>query len=134
VSSLPTVFCTYCSRQKDPAPHPIPALERYQSERIRKVHRAAGALGLKFYILSGEFGLLAPEHLIPWYNHLLQPEEVAGLAVRVAAQIAAEEIGGIVHFTHRLQAEPQVIPYHDTLLAACRFIARPFMAVEFDIA
>jgi hypothetical protein len=59
-------FCTYCSASKSQAPGNIPAIQRYQSRRIRKVCQAATTLGLKFYILSGEFGLISPQQPIPF--------------------------------------------------------------------
>ena len=55
------VFCTYCSRQKSAEAGNVPAIRRYQSERIAKVHRVTQEVGVQFLILSGEFGLLRPE-------------------------------------------------------------------------
>ncbi|MGH7600908.1 MAG: hypothetical protein ACREOI_31505, partial [bacterium] len=77
-----TAFCTYCSALKSQAPGNIPAMQRYQSLRIRKVCQAAMELGLEFYILSGEFGLIPSQQPIPFYDHLLRPEEVPVMVER----------------------------------------------------
>jgi hypothetical protein len=36
----------------------IPAIQRYHSSRIQRTYEAANLLGLEFYTLSGEFGVL----------------------------------------------------------------------------
>ncbi len=74
---------TYCSRRKNAASGDLPAIERYESPRIRASSDRAAAMGADFRILSGTFGLLRAEDPIPYYDHLLQPEEVAGMVERV---------------------------------------------------
>ena len=57
-------FCTYCSADKSNAPNRVPAIQCYQSSRIRNVYAAARLLGVGFYVLSGEFGLLTADQPI----------------------------------------------------------------------
>jgi hypothetical protein len=125
-------FCTYCSASKSHEEGEISAIRRYQSLRIKTVHAAASSLGLGFHILSGEYGLLSPEHPIPWYDHLLRPEEVGQLVERVAEQIDECQISSLVYFTNSLAKEPTVVPYHNVIVAACSLTGRPFIVVEID--
>ncbi len=62
-------ICTLCSRDKNEEVGLLPARERYVSERIRNVERIANELGVPFYIVSGKFGLLQADELIPYYDH-----------------------------------------------------------------
>ncbi len=104
-----TVFCTYCSAEKATTEAPLPALDRYRSERIRRIHAAALAAGQGFFILSGEYGLLAPDDAIPCYDHLLLADEVADHAVKVAAQIERRGITRIIFFSLPLAAWMRLI-------------------------
>lgn len=125
-------FCTYCSAQKSREIGEIPAIRRYQSSRIETVHTAASSLGLPFYILSGEFGLILPERPIPWYDHLLRPEEVSSLVELMASQIYQHSITGLVYFTKPLNYEKEILPYHDAIVAACSLSSRPYIVVEVE--
>ncbi len=127
---MPAAFCTYCSAHKADDPGEIPAIRRYQSVRIEAVFSVARRLGVAFYILSGEFGLLPPEQPIPWYDHLLSPEEVSQLAGCLTEQISRFGLTGLVYFTQGLAREPMVVPYHDTLVAACGRARIPLVVVE----
>jgi hypothetical protein len=123
-------FCTYCSASKSRAPGNIPAIQRYQSLRIRKVSRAATELGLKFYILSGEFGLISPQQPIPFYDHLLRPEEVAVLMERVNKQLQEYGLASLVYFTRPLASSRELLPYYEVIKTACLRAALPFFVVE----
>ena len=126
-------FCTYCSREKNLKAGAIPAIQRYLDERIHRVYSAASRLGLGFFIVSGEFGLIPPGHLIPWYDHLLRPEEVSGLVEPMAKQIVENDIAGVVYFTEAFASDPNLIPYHDALVAACSRTSRPCFVVEVEL-
>lgn len=126
-------FCTYCSRDKNKEPGKMPAIYRYLDTRIEKVYSAASQLGLGFYILSGEFGLLPPQEPIPWYDHLLRPEEVENLADRMTKQILEYEINGLVYFTKPCAQDSNVVPYHDAIVIACSRVSRPVFVVELRI-
>jgi len=132
VLSRPYPVCTYCSRDKSADPGEIPAIRRYKSARIADVYAAAHKLGVGFYILSGEFGLIPPERPIPWYDHLLKAEEVSQLVGIVAGQIKQYGIAGLAYFTQPLAQEPNVVPYHDTLAAACSRTGATFCVIEME--
>ena len=123
-------FCTYCSRQKNPAEGNLEAIRRYQSERIEKVYRAARTVGVKILILSGEFGLLLPESPIPNYDHLLRAEEVGLLLGKLVYQIQAEAITGFAYFTRPIDEDQNVRPYHDALAAACARLQVQFLSIS----
>jgi tetratricopeptide (TPR) repeat protein len=125
-------FCTYCSASKSHEPGDLPAVERYLSTRITRVHQAASLLGLDFYILSGEFGLIPPSKPIPYYDHLLKPEEVRGLAVVAAEQLDEYGVGGLVYFTEPLASSRTLIPYHDLVVAACDKASIPLVEIELE--
>ncbi len=127
------IFCTYCSRNKSDEPKPIPAIQRYQSSRIGRVYAAASQVDLGFFILSGEFGLLPAQQLIPWYDHLLLPEEVRELANRIAQQIRDYKISDIIYFTRSSTQDPNVQPYRDAITAACKQASLPLFIIEQDM-
>ncbi len=123
-------FCTYCSAFKSQAPGNIPAIQRYRSLRIQKVGQAAAELGLGFYILSGEFGLLPPQQPIPFYDHLLRPEEVPAMVERVAKQFREFGVTGLVYFTRPLTSSRELLPYYEVIKSACLREALPLFAVK----
>ena len=123
-------FCTYCSKRKSETPGDIPAIQRYLDARIRRVYEAACLLGLDFYILSGEFGLISHDQPIPWYDHLLQVEEVEGLAEQMVYQMRQYGIEGVVYFTNPVADDAKLIPYRDAILAACSRASCPCTIVQ----
>ncbi len=125
-------FCTYCSKDKSDAPDEIPAIQRYLSARINAVHDAAQRLGLSFFILSGEYGLIPPDQLLPWYDHLLLNTEVPALASRAVEQIARHGVTRLVYFSESFARDPQLVPYHTVLVEACSRAGVPIFVVEID--
>jgi hypothetical protein len=126
-------FCTYCSATKRDEPGEIPAIHRYQSARIDNIYSAACLLGVEFYILSGEFGLIPPERTIPWYDHLLKPEEASVLADRIVGQIRQHGITTLIYFTQPLAQEPHALPYHDAIAVACSRATAAFCVIEMRV-
>lgn len=120
---------TYCSGPKRRDSGGLPAVERYESERIR---RLAGEHGAFFFILSGEFALLAADEYIPWYDHLLQADEVQELAITVADQLLEYEPSEVEYHTADPEKYPQVAPYHRVISTACRFAGVPLEIVILD--
>ena len=98
----------------------LPAVERYLSDRISGLHAAGPML-----ILSGEYGLLAPEDPIPWYNHLLQPEEVEGAVPRVADQLRERAVRAIEFHTADPAHTPEIGPYVALIRGACARVGIP---------
>ena len=123
-------LCTYCSASKSDQPGEIPAIQRYQSSRIRRVSEAAVRLGIGFLILSGKFGLVLPEQPIPLYDHLLQQEEVSDLAALASEQMRANNIGGVVYFTRSLYIDKDLLPYHEVIVAACGRSCIPLHVID----
>jgi len=124
------VICSYCSAAKRLDEEPLPALVRYRSERLRKLWAQGRATGTPLFILSGEYGLLAAESPIPWYDHLLAPEEVAPLALRVAAQLRAAGITELEYHTATPAVAPAVAPYLAVARSACERAGASLAVVE----
>jgi hypothetical protein len=114
-----TIFCTYCSADKNQVGELLPAIERYQSQRIQAVYSASLCVGVGFLILSGKFGLLKPCQPIPYYDHLLQPGEVSSHSAKVAAQIHESGIQNIIYFTRPVASSKALQPYLHCIQAAC---------------
>jgi hypothetical protein len=110
-----TVFCTYCSAEKDPSEGEIPAIQRYKSTRIRSVYSAAKSLGLGFVILSGKYGILEPSDPILDYDHLLQSSEVSEHSTLVAGQLEALGVKDLIFFS---RLGPVVEPYRECINSA----------------
>jgi hypothetical protein len=92
---------------------------RYLSPRLRAVLRAGARRRLPVLILSGKFGLLAPEEPIPWYDAPLTPEGARALVPAVAAQLRRLRAARLeLHATPRDM--PGWAPYYDLLETACR--------------
>lgn len=66
----------------------MPAINRYISPRIEKTMKLAETQNADFLILSGKFGLLRPLDPIPWYDHMLTPDEVSAMAQKIAPQLS----------------------------------------------
>jgi len=115
-----TVFCTYCSAEKDRSPGELPAIQRYRSHRIKSVYIAAMSLGLKFLIFSGEYGLLEPSDPIPYYDHLLHSSEVSEHSRRVAGQLEALGVKDIIFFAGSISDDENLKPYFDCIKFASR--------------
>jgi hypothetical protein len=111
-----TYFCTYCSKDKDASKGDMPAIQRYQSTRIKSVYSAAKSLGFRFIIFSGEFGLLEPHDPIPYYDHLLLSPEVSEHSKLVANQLDSLGVKELIFFTRNA---PIVKPYRDCIKIAC---------------
>lgn len=113
------VYCTYCSASKDRSSGSVPAIKRYISERINQVFQMANTDKVGFYILSGEFGLVEPDQLLPLYDHLLTIGEIPDLAKKVAQQIRDKGITHLHYFTKAPRDEPQIQPYIKVIEQAC---------------
>lgn len=87
-------------------------------------------LGLEFYILSGEFGLIPSQQPIPFYDHLLRPEEVPVMVERVNQQLHEHGVASLVYFTRPLKSSRELLPYYKTIKAACQRATLPFFMVE----
>ncbi len=120
---------TYCSASKRKDPGGLPALERYESQRIRDLAENGDGF---FLILSGEFALLEADQWIPWYDHLLTADEVMELAVTVADQLLEYEPYEVEYHTADPEAYPEVQPYAQVMEKACRFAGVPLHVVVLE--
>jgi hypothetical protein len=57
---------------------------------------------------------------IPYYDHLLQPDEVDALARRVADQMTVRGITDLRFYMRSVEDDPDVRPYRDAMEEACR--------------
>ena len=113
------VLCAICSKDKDHAAGLLPAAKRYTSERIKNAVSESQSRGLPLFFLSGEFGLIFQDELIPDYNHKLSETEVEGLVQKVANQIEKHEISELV-FLAKKRTIPGWAPYYRLIELACR--------------
>jgi hypothetical protein len=84
------------------------------------VYSAALSLGLRFLILSGEYGMLGPSDLIPYYDHLLIASEVTEHAKRIADQLQALDVKDLILFAGSLKEDKNSGPYLDCIKIACQ--------------
>lgn len=113
------LYCTYCSAEKRTCSTPLPALQLYKSTRIKEVHAKAQEDNCSFAILSGKYGIVLPNTLIPFYDHLLQENEVKEHAKQVATQIKNIGATHVVFYMNYLKNEPQLAPYLNCIKKAC---------------
>lgn len=103
------VVATICSRKKDDSENLLPAQDRYLGAHIQKVKHIAIEQGAPFYILSGLYGFMPADMLIPSYDYLLVDSAVDPLVAIVADQMKADGITEVVFYT---EDNPNWQPYH----------------------
>jgi hypothetical protein len=126
------LFATYCSRDKDSRPGDLPAIDRYKSNRIQKIFKAAEAIGAEFRILSGKYGLLEDSEVIPFYDHLLDEEEIPNITKIIVKQLSQINPSHIVFFSRSVQIDPCVAPYQSAMEKACQEMGIKFTIMEID--
>lgn len=105
------VYCTYCSGEKSPSEHLLPAIERYTSRRIQLVYKMAMESDIRCFILSGKYGLIDSKQPIANYDHLLKEKEVNKHSQLVADQLLQNGIRELVFFIRNKQNDPNLKPY-----------------------
>ncbi len=110
---------TYCSGPKRDDDGMLPAYERYRSQRIRTLAMRSSWQQRAFFILSGEYGLITADTLIPWYDHLLSEDEVEAMVPEVVQQLKHSRVGSMEYHTGPLASEPLVKPYFELMSSAC---------------
>ena len=113
---MPSVaICCICSRAKNENVALMPARQRYCGSHIAKVAEYAAQRELPFFILSGTYGLIPGEVLIPYYDHLLVAQEVTALMLKVHSQLRRLGLREI-HFYSKVK--PSWMPYQVALVLA----------------
>ena len=125
-------YCTYCSKDKVATAHPLSAIERYQSQRIRYVYDLAQKDHRDFFILSGEFGLLTADQMIPYYDHLLLPSEVQDMRKQVEQQLTEQKIESIKFFIASIEDQATVLPYNQVIEQACANLHLGFSKITLE--
>jgi len=111
-------YCTICSAGKRKDPDPLPAIERYTSPRIKKVYELAKDDDVFFFILSGQYGPLLPTDEIPYYDHLLRPEEIRLMGCEVGIFIEKNGITELVLFLppeEKGEGSSPLVPYRQAI-------------------
>ena len=116
---------TYCSKSKRASPELLPAYKRYISRRIKFVYDSATGGPNKFAILSGSFGLINGDHPIPYYDHLLQEDEIEPMVKTVTQTLISWGISGITWYSLPDELDPNVWRYRAVItlaseMAGCR--------------
>lgn len=113
------VYATYCSALKVRTKEVLPAIELYQSKRIKSCQEIALNKELPFFILSGKFGFISSSAPIPYYDHLLIKEEVQKHVVLVKDQLERLKIKRIEFYHASIDEDPFILPYLETIKTAC---------------
>lgn len=112
-------YCTICCAEKDTSEGTLPAIERYLSDRIRKVAAQSIVDGVAFYIFSGKFGLITPDTEIEWYDYKLPAEEVQSMSEKLTTQLVAEDITSLRWFAPDPKDQSGWEPYESAMSQAC---------------
>ena len=106
---------TICSNDKDPREGLLPARERYQSDFMQRVIEEGERTETPVLILSGKFGLLAPDTEIPDYDHLLVEDELTEMVPLVAGQLEDLEATEITAYIKKDRTVPHWGTYYDLI-------------------
>ena len=94
-------YITTCCKEKSTILGEIPMLDRYISDRIDSVYKKSNIDNVAFFVLSGKFGLLAPSNKIPWYDKILEQEEVEEITSKVRHQLIVFGITEVELFANK---------------------------------
>ena len=114
------LIATICCREKDRTEGLLPAIRRYRSDRIRKVHSLARKAGLSFAILSGQFGLIDGEEPIPYYDKLMGDDDLGEIIGLNTAFLENKGIRKVIFLIPDPAGDPHLRPYLRSLQSAAR--------------
>ena len=112
-----TLHITYCSKDKDRTRKDLPAIERYDSDRIDKIKALAEKRDENFAILSGKYGLIGPEEKIPFYDELLRERNIPQLITGVKNFLESHNVDKVIYHTRKVENERK--PYFKLVKNAC---------------
>ena len=110
---MTSTLVTYCSKEKRKDKTPLPAVERYLSERIKGVWARSQSENRPMLVLSGLLGLIRPDAPIMWYDKLLLPGDVGGMVDLVSHHLLGFRVEAVEYITENIWLVPAVKPYHD---------------------
>lgn len=107
-----------CSATKRTEPDLLPAQKRYDGPAFRTLRKALRELAQdacpRVAILSAEFGLIAGDTPIPWYDRRMDAARAAALAPAVQRELRAILAGGptdlFVHLGRDYRVAPGAVP------------------------
>lgn len=111
-------ICTYCSRKKSKHSGLIPAKERYSSDRVKEVIKIAKEKNINLLFLSGKFGLVPAEEMIPYYDLRLTSSLVPSMIETSLNQAKSLKVTELVFYTKSQNEELK--PYHDVIKQVCK--------------
>ncbi|WP_153550472.1 DUF6884 domain-containing protein [Candidatus Nanohalobium constans] len=109
---------TYCSKDKKTGKGEIPAIERYDSSRIREVKELADRKEKDFAILSGKYGLIPSEKPIPEYDKLLRKEDIERLLPEVKKFLKMKKPEKVIYHTKKVEGKRK--PYFELIKESCK--------------
>lgn len=109
---------TTCSKEKRLDAIPLPAAQRYISDRIGQIIAEGERRGKQVYILSGKHGLLKPDEEIDWYDKPLIPEDEPSITELVARRLVDEKVDRIVFYAKPIDT-PGWRHYYNVITTAC---------------
>ena len=107
-------YVTTCCKEKSKILGEIPMMERYISDRIQTIYHKSKEDDVAFFVLSGKYGLLAPSHKIPWYDQILERDQVEIMTKKVHHQLIAYGITEVILF-----AQKEWETYVDVMKKSC---------------
>lgn len=119
-----TLHVTYCSKNKDRSRKNLPAIERYQSDRIDKISSRVKDKEGDFAILSGKYGLLKPDDEIPYYDQLLREKDVPSLMNEVVNFLKTRDINHVIYYTREVKGSR--VPYFNLIKTSCTTLGIDF--------
>ena len=106
------IICTICSRRKKEDSDLLPARERYSGDHIKLVKDIARKSKLPLYFLSGRYGLISGNTMIPYYDYYLEDAVVNTLTKLVVDQIKENKISEIEFYA---EDKPSWAPYKNVI-------------------
>lgn len=114
------LILTTCCKVKNPHPELLPAIDRYISRRIASVYAISQKEMVPFAIFSGKFGLVFPESLIPYYDHLLTESDKEAMKKIVHSQLLKTQYKRITFYANSVEMDPSIRPYRDVIAEVCK--------------
>jgi len=112
-----TLHITYCSKEKERTRKDLPAIERYDSERIDRIKALAEKKDEELAILSGKYGLINPEDEIPFYDELMREKNIPQLITGVKNFLESNNVSNVIYHTKEVKGERR--PYFKLIRNAC---------------